>query len=84
MASWRLGLKANALYRDGSKLSQPLNTQLFEARAETSPAYYDELSPKPPALQLDVTLQSASPHERQASALPPVRVHAGEKSVELV
>ncbi len=23
--SWRLGLKANALYRDGSKLSQPLN-----------------------------------------------------------
>ena len=25
MLSWRLGLKANALYRDGSKLSQPLN-----------------------------------------------------------
>src|SRR5690606_2544212 len=23
--SWELGLKANALYRDGSKLSQPLN-----------------------------------------------------------
>ncbi len=28
--SWRLGLKANALYRDGSKLSQPLQTQLFD------------------------------------------------------
>ncbi len=26
MASWELMLKANALYRDGSKLSQPLNT----------------------------------------------------------
>jgi ribonucleoside-diphosphate reductase alpha chain len=26
MQSWKLGLKANALYRDGSKLSQPLNT----------------------------------------------------------
>ncbi|MFG1320101.1 vitamin B12-dependent ribonucleotide reductase [Xanthobacter autotrophicus] len=26
--SWRLALKANALYRDGSKLSQPLNAQL--------------------------------------------------------
>jgi ribonucleoside-diphosphate reductase alpha chain len=25
MLSWRLGLKANALYRDGSKLSQPLS-----------------------------------------------------------
>ena len=24
--SWQLGIKANALYRDGSKLSQPLNT----------------------------------------------------------
>jgi ribonucleoside-diphosphate reductase alpha chain len=26
MLSWKLGTKANALYRDGSKLSQPLNT----------------------------------------------------------
>ncbi len=25
--SWKLGLKANALYRDGSKLSQPLNSK---------------------------------------------------------
>ncbi len=25
MLSWKLGIKANALYRDGSKLSQPLN-----------------------------------------------------------
>jgi ribonucleoside-diphosphate reductase alpha chain len=30
MLSWKLGLKANALYRDGSKLSQPLNAQLVE------------------------------------------------------
>jgi ribonucleoside-diphosphate reductase alpha chain len=29
MLSWRLGLKANALYRDGSKLSQPLNAAIF-------------------------------------------------------
>src|SRR5581483_2140328 len=28
--SWRLGLKANALYRDGSKLSQPLNVKSDE------------------------------------------------------
>ncbi len=27
--SWTLGLKANALYRDGSKLSQPLNASLL-------------------------------------------------------
>ncbi len=30
MLSWRLALKANALYRDGSKLSQPLNSQLID------------------------------------------------------
>jgi ribonucleoside-diphosphate reductase alpha chain len=30
MLSWRLGLKANALYRDGSKLSQPLNSVLLD------------------------------------------------------
>ena len=34
MLSWRLGLKANALYRDGSKLSQPLNSQLIESDEE--------------------------------------------------
>jgi ribonucleoside-diphosphate reductase alpha chain len=28
--SWNLGLKANALYRDGSKLSQPLQAQLLD------------------------------------------------------
>jgi len=31
MLSWRLALKANALYRDGSKLSQPLNAQVLGA-----------------------------------------------------
>ena len=30
MLSWQLGIKANALYRDGSKLSQPLNSALLE------------------------------------------------------
>jgi ribonucleoside-diphosphate reductase alpha chain len=38
MLSWRLGLKANALYRDGSKLSQPLASlmadDLFSALEE--------------------------------------------------
>ncbi len=30
MLSWKLCLKANALYRDGSKLSQPLNSSLID------------------------------------------------------
>jgi ribonucleoside-diphosphate reductase alpha chain len=38
MLSWRLGLKANALYRDGSKLSQPLSAQLIESDDEEEEA----------------------------------------------
>jgi len=34
LLSWRLGLKANALYRDGSKLSQPLASQVLAADDE--------------------------------------------------
>lgn len=33
--SWRLALKANALYRDGSKLSQPLNSSVLAAADES-------------------------------------------------
>ncbi len=33
LLSWKLGLKANALYRDGSKLSQPLNASTDDAAA---------------------------------------------------
>lgn len=32
-SAWRLGLKAIALYRDGSKLSQPLNSAVFDDAA---------------------------------------------------
>lgn len=45
MLSWKLGLKANALYRDGSKLSQPLSNKSDKkkknddtATAEATPA----------------------------------------------
>ena len=34
--SWRLGLKANALYRDGSKLSQPLSAMAIGDDAEVA------------------------------------------------
>ena len=36
--SWELGLKANALYRDGCKLSQPLSATADEARKEAGGA----------------------------------------------
>jgi ribonucleoside-diphosphate reductase alpha chain len=43
LLSWKLGIKANALYRDGSKLSQPLSTMVeddiaeVEAKEEATP-----------------------------------------------
>ncbi|MBL8589368.1 MAG: vitamin B12-dependent ribonucleotide reductase, partial [Methylobacteriaceae bacterium] len=43
MLSWRLALKANALYRDGSKLSQPLNSQLISDEEDEDEDALDEL-----------------------------------------
>jgi ribonucleoside-diphosphate reductase alpha chain len=37
MEGWKLGLKAVAIYRDGSKRSQPLSTKKDEAKAATRP-----------------------------------------------
>jgi ribonucleoside-diphosphate reductase alpha chain len=42
--SWQLMIKANALYRDGSKLSQPLNTV---ADADNEPIVIDEPKSEP-------------------------------------
>ncbi|MBR0990311.1 vitamin B12-dependent ribonucleotide reductase [Bradyrhizobium japonicum] len=45
MLSWKLALKANALYRDGSKLSQPLNSQLIsddEDEDDAVEAFHDK------------------------------------------
>src|SRR3954463_5225072 len=38
LLSWKLALKANALYRDGSKLSQPLQSQLIADEEEDDEA----------------------------------------------
>ncbi|MBX7135248.1 MAG: hypothetical protein K1X67_21475 [Fimbriimonadaceae bacterium] len=45
MMSWKLGLKANALYRDGSKLSQPLNSSSDDAAAAILEASLDQSDP---------------------------------------
>src|SRR6266513_1928797 len=45
LLSWKLALKANALYRDGSKLSQPLNSQLIsddDEEDDAIEAFYDK------------------------------------------
>ncbi|MDE2229279.1 MAG: vitamin B12-dependent ribonucleotide reductase [Alphaproteobacteria bacterium] len=52
MLSWKLGLKANALYRDGSKLSQPLQSTLIDDDADEDAVA--ELIEKVPAERVPV------------------------------
>ncbi|HET7085011.1 MAG TPA: vitamin B12-dependent ribonucleotide reductase [Rhizomicrobium sp.] len=70
LLSWKLGLKANALYRDGSKLSQPLSSQVFAFADEEE----DDLpeAPRLPAQQTVVTerivervIEKVRSHERE-------------------
>ena len=49
MLSWKLGLKANALYRDGSKLSQPLNASLIADESEEDDDAVESLVAAPSA-----------------------------------
>jgi ribonucleoside-diphosphate reductase alpha chain len=53
LLSWRLGLKANALYRDGSKLSQPLASQVFAFDDDEDDAL-DEIVTAPQAVRATV------------------------------
>src|SRR6476619_4115903 len=49
LRSWTLGLKANALYRDGSKLSQPLQSQLIADEDDEDDAVETFIDKAPPA-----------------------------------
>ncbi|MEX0805389.1 MAG: vitamin B12-dependent ribonucleotide reductase [Candidatus Binatia bacterium] len=45
MESWKLGLKAVAIYRDGSKRTQPLNTSKDKEEKKTTAAEFKEARP---------------------------------------
>ena len=49
MLSWKLALKANALYRDGSKLSQPLNSALIADEEDEAEDAVEALTALPAA-----------------------------------
>ena len=49
MLSWKLALKANALYRDGSKLSQPLNASLISDEEDDEDESLEALTAAPAA-----------------------------------
>ncbi len=58
MLSWRLGLKANALYRDGSKVSQPLSSGLLDAHdgEEDEPAI-ERIAAAPAAQRAEIVAE---------------------------
>ncbi len=51
MLSWKVGVKANALYRDGSKLSQPLNISADDEVIEEAQAIAEEVAAQQPMPQ---------------------------------
>jgi len=55
--SWRRGLKANAVYRDGSKLSQPLSAALYDFEDDESTDEAEQLSLLEPSRPVEATVQ---------------------------
>ncbi len=65
--SWQLGLKAIAIYRDGSKLSQPLSTSTAEQSEEKKE------EPKPATAAVASTARAAAVAVRKRRPLPAKR-----------
>src|SRR6185312_8179688 len=87
LLSWKLGLKANALYRDGSKLSQPLNVKSDEDLDKTEEEDEEAVESAREEVAQEVARAASA-----VSALPPmksdnlvpVHTHTVEKIVERI
>jgi ribonucleoside-diphosphate reductase alpha chain len=91
--SWKLGLKANALYRDGSKLSQPLNVKSdAELDEKTDEEDEDAEESAREEIARDVvgavsefsTPKSEIRNPKSADNFEPVHTHVIEKIVERI
>ena len=70
MLSWRLALKANALYRDGSKLSQPLNSQILGDDIDEQEEAAEQLYADKPAVSARWLQPSSKAHRRAHHGAP--------------
>jgi ribonucleoside-diphosphate reductase alpha chain len=57
MLSWKLGVKANALYRDGSKLSQPLQSQILADDADEADDMIEEIFEAPTGQRAEIVAE---------------------------
>ncbi len=85
MLSWKLALKANALYRDGSKLSQPLSAQLIADDEEESEDAGEALMTKTVAARVETVVEKiverVIERERSREKLPHRRKGYTQKAV---
>jgi ribonucleoside-diphosphate reductase alpha chain len=85
MLSWKLALKANALYRDGSKLSQPLSAQLIADDEEEAEEAAETLLARPAAARVETVVEKiierVVERERSRLKLPHRRKGYTQKAV---
>ncbi len=81
MLSWKLGVKANALYRDGSKLSQPLSAQLIADEAEDAEDAVEALMAKPQTQKIETIVEKIIEVARGREKLPGRRKGYTQKAV---
>ncbi len=81
LLSWELGLKANALYRDGSKLSQPLN---IKSDAELDKAEEEDEADVAAAKEEVADQTAAVAHAATSDNLAPAHTHVIEKIIERI
>ena len=86
MLSWKLALKANALYRDGSKLSQPLNSQLLADDDDEAEDVVEQLVAKPTATRAEqvaerIVERIVEKAIRERERLPDRRVGYTQKAI---
>jgi len=82
MTSWKLGLKANALYRDGSKLSQPLAASLMDDDRDDEDTV-DAVIQAPPASRAEIVAERIIERvvERERQRLPDRRKGYTQKAL---
>ncbi|WP_395686538.1 vitamin B12-dependent ribonucleotide reductase [Aestuariivirga sp.] len=85
MLSWKLAVKANALYRDGSKLSQPLSAQLIADDEDDADEVAESLLARPAAQRVETVVEKiierVVERERSRLKLPHRRKGYTQKAV---
>ena len=83
MSSWKLGLKANALYRDGSKLSQPLSAALFDVESDDDEDAVESVVQAPAAARAEIVAERIIERviERERQRLPDRRKGYTQKAI---